>query len=436
MVARLKSGPRDWRMTRDTEGYRNYRAKFLVLCDRGDGPAVALTCPGLPRPQTEWRVDNDLDLWAWCLWDAQVTPLISDGEPTKQFEVELLFSTKPPNIRRCVDIQPEDPLLIPDRISGSFTRFTEEITQDRFGRPLVTSSWEQLRGPQVEFDKNRPSVRIEQNRPLLELPLFTPMIDTVNIAPLWGLPRRWIKLSNVSWERKFYAACYVYYQRTLDFEINPRFDRDLLDEGTKVLNGHWDPDTGRWFLDPINGELPNRFNPAHFMRAVDRSYNPCRLILDGRGRPWNPEGFHECVLDTYANAKLRAQVIGASAIRGPYSSSPECETAIVDPGNEWWCIQVSFNEGETFDETYCIKGDANDADLEAENALLLGDNITAFSSGPFTSEAACLARCSGAADPVTWWRLETSDANPGNIHVEYYRESDFTLLGIPTILEG
>lgn len=289
MVMRIKDGATTWSMTRDSDGNREYKIAHLVFTDDpGDGPAMALNTPGLPLPGSEWAFDNDSDMWAYCLPTASVTPLVDNGEANTHFRVEQTFSTKSQEGKnqRCNDTQVEDPLLEPQKISGSFTRFSEEATHDLWGRPILSSSLEMIRGPQVEFDRNRPVVRVEQNVAYLGIELFSRMIDTVNDRPMWGLARRCVKLSNVTWEKKFYGRCYIYYTRNLEFEINyDTYDRYVLDEGTKVLHGHWDATTGDWVLDNIAGSPPNRFNPQHFDRFKDRNGENARAVLNGFGLP-------------------------------------------------------------------------------------------------------------------------------------------------------
>lgn len=321
-MARRLRGRTDWSMERDEEGHRTYKITHLVETELTDGPYMALRTPNLPLPGTPWLYGGDDDPWAFCKLIASVKP----AAPIKQeagrfFEVEQTFSTKPDG-KSCKDIEILHPLLEPQKISGTFTKFQEEATHDMFGDRILNSAHEQMRGPQNEWDANRPQVRIEQNVNFLDLDLFSQMVDTVNAYPLWGLPPRTIKLSNVSWERQFYGQCYVYYKRTMEFDIRYRrrsrviavpgtgtatsfgtgggsatmiegayedFDRELLDEGTKVLRGHWDFKTtgvdSRWILDRVGGQLPDKTNPSHFIRFQDPNGNVTRVILDGAGRP-------------------------------------------------------------------------------------------------------------------------------------------------------
>lgn len=285
MASTLKDGPIFWGLTRDAEGHRKFKVGHLAQALTTDGPYIVLNTPGLPQIGSIWAFDNDVDLWAFCTPVAKVSiHQEKKGEPNRWWEIEQEFSTRP--LSRCQDIQIEDPLLEPDKVSGSFVKYTVEAAYDRFGNLIKSSSHEMFRGPQVEFDRNRPTVHIEQNRATLELSTFSSMIDTVNSAPLWGLGTRRIKLSAAAWERKVLGVCGYYYTRIFDFDIDYNtFDRDLLDEGTKVLNGHWDKATGHWELDTIGGAAPNPNNPQHFSRYKDRNGENARVILDGNGRP-------------------------------------------------------------------------------------------------------------------------------------------------------
>ncbi len=290
MTATLIDGQRTWGMLRNEEGHREYTITHLVRAAVLDGPRVVMLTPGLPVVGSTWNFDNDLDIWAFCTGDMRVKPLVIK-EPNKDWEVTQKFSTAPRI--RCQDEEIEDPLLESDRISGSFVKYTKEIVKDRFGNVIKSSGHELFRGPQMEYDHNRPTVRIGQTVSLLELDVFSQMIDSVNDAALWGLAKRKVKLSNVSWERLVLGTCDFYYTRLLDFDIDfNTFDRDLLDEGTKVLNGHAETcgtgtgtgtggDTNTWILD---GQ-PNPNNPLDFIRYKDCHGENARVLLDGQGKP-------------------------------------------------------------------------------------------------------------------------------------------------------
>lgn len=294
-MAAVLRGWRQWTMDRDESGHRTYRITWLVEVSdpNGDGPAVAAQCPGLPLPGSTWFFGSDLDVWATCRWEMAVAPAEGEDDkgPNIYWHVTQTFSTKPLEKGACRDGQFEDPLTEPQKVSGSFVKYTEEATRDKDGNGIVNSAWEQMRGPQVEFDRNRPTVRIEQNVAALNMPLVSLLIDRVNSSPLWGLPARCVKLSGFSWEKKFYGFCYAYYTRVFEFDINYNtFDRTLQDEGTKVLRGQWNSN-GQYVTVPVGRLLgvdipPDPDNPAHFVRFKDRNNENSRVILNGAGMPY------------------------------------------------------------------------------------------------------------------------------------------------------
>lgn len=320
MTTTLWGRHRSWKGERDSEGHRNYWIKHLVKSDFTDGPANVLRTPGLPLPGSVWFFGADLDLYAYCKPDAKLQiHQEREGDINRWWTVEQLFSTKPKPNERCSDQDFEDPLTEPDRVSGSFVKYTEEATYDYFGAPVQNSAFEPLRGPQVEFDANRPTVTIEQNVYPLGLEVFSPLIDNVNSVAMWGLPPRCVKLSNVSWERKFYGLCYYYYTRRLEFDINYyTFDRHLLDEGTKVIKGEWDYD----FLSPTYGEYivaagVSFLNPRDYIRYKDWHGENTRAMLNGNGIPATTEaGIGDIYVPKYRQSNLNLLLSPSSILLG------------------------------------------------------------------------------------------------------------------------
>lgn len=283
-----------WSSTRDDEGHRTYKVVYRVESDDHlDGPSVVRDfMDATVTVGSTWVIDNDFDLWAFRLPSDTITPIVTE-EPNYWWDVELTFSSKPPanNKQRCNDQKIEDPLMEPPKLSGGSAKYSEEAVFDRFGNPICSSSWELFRGQQNEWDANRTTFRVEMNViSFLQVILALAMRDHVNILPIWGYARRCVKLSSVTWERKFYGACNVYYTLTLDFDTNERtFDRDLLDEGHKCLKGHWQGTTGNFVIDKIgtgaDERYPSRFNPTDFVKINDREGNPTKMVLNGFGLP-------------------------------------------------------------------------------------------------------------------------------------------------------
>ena len=293
MVATVVDSTRShWEGERDDEGHRTWQISHKVqVTDRDEGPATVMQCAGLPMVGSTWSFGTDIDVWAFCLPYMKVSPVSAykDGDWYEYWKVDQKFTTKPMN--RCNTDQIEDPLMEPQQISGSFSKYTKEGTRDRFGMAIRSSSFEPFHGQQVEFDHNRPTVKIGQNVVSLELSTFATMIDCVNDATLWGLPPRCVKLSNVSWERKLYGTCNYYYTRNFEFDCDYNtFDRFIIDEGNKVLNGQWNKTTKVWELINIDGVPPDPNNPLHFCKAVDFNNNPIRIPLNGAGLPLSISG--------------------------------------------------------------------------------------------------------------------------------------------------
>ena len=287
MSAAIEGGPYTKSASRDSDGHREYKIAHLVrTTSKNDGPQIVMDTPGLPAIGSVWAFGNDLDFWAFCRPNMTVRiHKEKKGDPAFYWLVEQTFSSKPLDRDQTEPV--EDPLLEPQKVSGNFVKYTQEISKDRHGKLLKSSSHERFRGPEVEFDFNRPAVRVEQNVALLGIATFSEMVDTVNDDLLWGLGKRKIKLSDVSWDRRAYGEGFteIYYTRIFDFDVNFKtFDRKIPDYGTLVLKGRWTnvEDNPTWTVDAGM----DKTNPNHFERFPDTRGNlKGRVLLDGNGRP-------------------------------------------------------------------------------------------------------------------------------------------------------
>lgn len=290
-------GPAGWSASRDREGRRQLRLTWkIATTDPGDGPITVMNTPGLFAIGSTWSLDNDADSWLFCSPQIEVSPFQQrKDDPVLFWLATQFFETPDPNRKRCQDESVEDPLLEPDRVGGSFVNYTQEVSHDRFGDPILTSSHEQIRGSIVEFDFHKPTVQIGQNRSTLGLDTFSSVMNHVNSTSMWGLSPRMVKFSNVTWSRQVYGTCSFYYVKNFDFDIDfNTFDRVALDEGEMVLNGRWE--CGSWVLEDVDlgGECgegtggttpPDPQNPLHFIRFKDRNGENARVVLNGAGVP-------------------------------------------------------------------------------------------------------------------------------------------------------
>jgi hypothetical protein len=515
MVAVIVPGQRSWSVSRDSEGYRTYKIVHRVACDEGDGPNTALTAVGLPVPGQVWDFDNDYDPNAWCTPESSATPVVTN-EPNMYFDVEHNFTSKP--LGRDATKDRADPLSEPPKISISFSKTTEEASHDRFGRMITNSAWEQMRGKHVEFDTGHIIVKIEQNLATVDLPSHAAAYQTVNMVPLWGMPPRTVKLSNSSIEESYYtpttttttttpfgattttttlagatttsqftttttaqptiASQVKYYHRNLEFEVNAKgWDRDLLDEGTKVLWGRWKsvvttstttttttttpagqttapattapgattqaatttqpipqkPDPVQWELLPVDsdGTMPNRFNPTHFMRYTDRSGNPLRVILNGKGLPAGtvaPVGLkYVCIVNGPAGSL--ADISSWVAVPKPPTPDPDSP----NPTFPVWDPFTYYYRGDLIQDDSGARYIATDTSINRDPVIeQIGSNPvwqpvpanTPQDQGIYVSTASYVI-----GDMVEDALIESA----GIIHVERYSETDFVfVLGIPS----
>jgi hypothetical protein len=212
------------------------------------------------------------------------------------------------------------------------------------------------------------------------LATFTPMVDTVNDRNLWGMPPRCIKLSNVPWSRKLYSLCTFFRAYSFQFDVNfESFDRDLADEGTRILGPNGDP-----------------FNPEHFIAYKDASGELAHVVLDGSGNAWT---------GLSANAKTI--------------------TLVTNTPNP--IIQTSTNHGWNAGQQVIVKGVQGAILVNGVWTILSVPNPNQFDITLATSPGVYIGGTGKVADV-------DSATDPGNVHAEFYDESNLLLLGIPSTL--
>jgi hypothetical protein len=205
-----------------------------------------MVAAGLYAIGATWSPGNDIDVWAYCMPYIKVERVKRSEEQNDLWYATQKFTTQP--MKRCQTGSIENPLLEPVKTGGSYVKYTKQALFDRNDDPLVTSSLEPIEG--AVRDKNHATVWVEINSASNMLSTFDDMMDTVNDATLWGLPERCVKLSNVTWERNFYAVCTAYYTTRYEFDVDKTtFDETFPDKGTRVLQAGGDPD------DPNDFEL-------------------------------------------------------------------------------------------------------------------------------------------------------------------------------------
>lgn len=297
----------DWELNQDDEGNRTYTLRSLIKTSGSTvGPMSVMSATGLPTIGSPWSYGTDSDPWAYCSPMVRVTPVIKK-KPNKFWIVENKFTTLP--FKRCSSNTIQNPISEPPDISGSFVKYTEESSKDKDGSIITYSNHEPIRGSQAEWDAGRATVSISLNTLSLQLDFFASLIHNCNDSLMWGLPAGCVKLSNISWGRKIYGTCSYYYTRKFDFDISYNgFGRDIVDQGSKVLDGQWV--NRHWVTNP---SLPPdaELDPKNFVRYKDLNGENTTILLDGHGEPLdifgtgsNPTEPQSFYLDHYPRSNL------------------------------------------------------------------------------------------------------------------------------------
>lgn len=405
--------------SRSKDGDRTYKIKYRVHSDSGfDGPYNVLRTPGLPLPGSPWILDNDFDPWAWCRFEAEVTPVVTN-ERCFDWDVEFTFSTAP--LAHCQDYIVEDPLREPMKVSVSFRNVTEEATHDIFGRRLANSAHEALRGHAIEFDRGLPTVRIEQNVPGLDFDTMCEMIDTVNDSEMWGFGPRCVRLSRINLDCLYSGQCEPYVKRVLEFEIDPKtWDRDVLDEGTSVLQGRWSADRREWIVATIGGKPADPKNPMHFQQFKDPLAQPKHVVLNGAGLP----------ADTFVATQFRYVSIQDSNTNNALDDSRFWIPIVTTDTPEPWHISLYYPVGSLVkqdDTHYWVAtenippGYPDPTELDLWVAVPRFVDSGAYNVGFTYSKGEYV------------YKLTKTEA--GKLFIQYYDESNFFLLGVPTAIQ-
>jgi hypothetical protein len=460
MTCRLQGTYRNWSCKSDEYGYRDYSIVFEVISDDpADGPQTVLNCPGLPTVGSTWLFGNDDDIYVYAKLVQEATPRVKD-EACLIWDVSFSYSSRP-DLQKCETLQFTDPLLQCPKISGHSTKRTIEATLDIGNHPIVNSAFEQIRGPNNEWDNARTGVRVELNTNSTGVLQAIQFLDYVNIAPLWGYDARCIKLSTVTWEKKYYGACSVYFSLIMEFDIanfepglspltpSPNgippgsWDRLVQDEGTKVLNGHYNRETGTYQLLPVGG-IPNPTNSPELTAVIpggslaDGTYYYKYTAVDALGK------------ETQAGPPISVTISG-----GGGAGAVSMFLTLV-PGAASYNI---YGRPSTIGGTYDLLGSTEtgmatpfffDDGSGAIGGPPPSTNMTLVQPNPLNPQHfiqykdpnnnVCKVMLNGAGLPADVFTNTGSSTGtitgPGHILVQYYLDGDFTLLGVPTSFTG
>lgn len=287
-------GPNHWELERDEDGHRTYSITHRVRSDTSpgvtlEGPAAVMAADGLPEPGDSWDFFGDRDAEAVCTHEAEVRPVLRE-EPYIYFDVTQKFTSKPFNF--CQGGSRDDPTSYPAEISIGTRKVRQEAALDAYGWPLLSSSYEQLRGSAVERERSITVVTVKKNIPgdVFSAPLYTRLRDKVNSVPMWGFDIGKVLFADFDADKKYTARCGVYFDSRFVFEIDEEgWSKEAADEGLKVLRGAgrttgWTKQPDGTYVYEVDPDA-DPHNPADFVQYKDPTGENAHVRLNGAGLP-------------------------------------------------------------------------------------------------------------------------------------------------------
>lgn len=230
----------------DDEGNRSYTVVYAVwTSDPTDGPILVRSALGLTY-QSSYAFYGESDPGAYFSRVKSVRKNGESQEGRKEWRATVEYSTKAK--KRCDEQQIDDPLLQPEKRSGTFVQAQVPLIKDIFGNAYTNSALHPYFD--VLKDDSRPTLVVSKNFPLSHVGTLLSYKDAVNTDTFYGKPKRTWKVQRCSWEEVFLGSCQPYAACTLEFEHNPdTWDFERVDAGfyERLFNG-----TIELILDDIN----------------------------------------------------------------------------------------------------------------------------------------------------------------------------------------
>lgn len=200
----------------DGEGNRTYGVTWAIWTDVATvGPIAVRNALGLTY-SSYYQFYDEQDLGAFFDGvDVQGINLDQSGRLRRYATVK--YTTRPK--KRCDEAQIDNPLLQPEKRSGSFAQFQTPLVKDIFGAAYTNAAGHPLFD--AVKDDSRPSLVIQKNFPLSHLPVLWSYRDAVNIDTFYGKPKRQWKVMRIAWDEVFLGTCASYAAVTLEFQHDP-----------------------------------------------------------------------------------------------------------------------------------------------------------------------------------------------------------------------
>lgn len=247
-------------------GHRTYTSNFRVYTnDVNDGASTVMIYSGLPKLGDPYLWQNSWDYGARLNSLPVVRLEREDFHARKIWLVTCTYTTRG---RQFEEQVPDNPLNLPWKISGDADEWVEEAAEDVNGNPIRNSSFQQIRGKQVERFRTRRKWVLQKNFAAVNQNFIDHFEGSINRSTvrLLGIvyPPKTLYMRRIVFNREWYAYSTPYWPHTFQIDVNPKtFNLKLVDKGTMqvipLAGNIWDPADMTAITDPVTGDQIERY---------------------------------------------------------------------------------------------------------------------------------------------------------------------------------
>lgn len=209
----------------DDKIHRTYTSKYQAIADLKASPLQVAGMDPIPEYGHSYNWFGWVDVWAFVT-SINAVPVSLDidwkGEQAMKWEVTVTHSSKPTEGNQE---RKDNPLLDPPVISGSFSRFRSPRSVDAYGMSVINSARQSYQ-PAIEIDDAEDTLDISYNTATINLAFRVGFKGTVNSVPMWGMPKRCVKLDSWKWTIMAAGNGMKYIKNDFQFKINYRLGPD------------------------------------------------------------------------------------------------------------------------------------------------------------------------------------------------------------------
>ena len=225
-------------------GHRTYQSTFRVFTDSvSDGASTVMIYSGLPQLGDPYLWGNSFDYGARMNSLPVVRLEREDQSARKIWIATCTYTTQG---RQLEEQPPDDPLSHPWGVSGDADEWSEEAETDVNGKPLINSSFQQLRGKQVERFRSRRKLTLSKNFPIINQLWIDHYEESTNRSSVSILgmvyPPKHLYMRRITFTREWYAYNTPYFPHTFQIDVHKNgINRKIVDKGTMQLRDNGNP---------------------------------------------------------------------------------------------------------------------------------------------------------------------------------------------------